>query len=142
MTVCNRTIERAMTLCKDLRSTLPDAPGSIDWAEWDARSSIEAEAWVNCTAMGMAGGGAETESPLDMERIAAGDAVILDTVYAPRRTPLLASASGHPGIRTIDGVRVFVAQAIAQSGLWMGPQCSQASLESLFTRVSEEILAT
>jgi 3-dehydroquinate dehydratase/shikimate dehydrogenase len=142
VTVCNRTGERAMTLCDDLRSTLPDAPGSIDWAEWDARSGIEGAAWVNCTAMGMAGGGAETESPLDMERIAPGDAVILDTVYAPRRTPLLASASGHPGIRTIDGVRVFVAQAIAQSGLWMGPQCSQASLESLFTRVSEEVLAT
>ncbi|XOV76019.1 MAG: shikimate dehydrogenase family protein [Phycisphaerales bacterium] len=142
MTVCNRTPERAERLRDELREKLADAPGSIEVAEWDGRHGLEARAWINGTSIGMSGGGADGESPLDFERMETPhDAVVLDTVYAPRRTPLLARAEER-GLRTIDGVSVFVRQAIAQSVLWTGDSESLSGLHALFTRVSEEVLAS
>ncbi len=142
VTVCNRTTERAERLRDELREKLSDAPGSIEVAEWDERHGLEAKAWINGTSIGMSGGGAEGESPLDFERLKTPeDAVVLDTVYAPRRTPLLAQAE-EKGLRTIDGVSVFVRQAIAQSVLWTGDSESLSGLHALFTRVSEEVLAS
>jgi 3-dehydroquinate dehydratase/shikimate dehydrogenase len=142
VTVCNRTTERAERLRDELHEKLSEAPGSIEVAEWDERHSLEAHAWINGTSIGMSGAGAEGESPLDFERLETPeDAVVLDTVYAPRRTALLAQAEDK-GLRTIDGVSVFVRQAIAQSVLWTGDSESLSGLHALFTRVSEEVLAS
>lgn len=142
VTVCNRTHERAETLRDDLTRALPDAPGTVCVQAWDDRHRIEADAWINCTPMGMAGGGAEDESPLDLGLLKRAECVVMDTVYRPRTTPLLASAAGRDGVRTIDGVRMFVEQAVAQSEKWIGQNASQMPIRALFTRVSEEVLAT
>ncbi|MFG0292792.1 MAG: type I 3-dehydroquinate dehydratase [Phycisphaerales bacterium JB050] len=113
ITVCNRTTERAEKLRDDLTNALPAATGSIVIAPWENRHDLDAKAWVNCTAMGMSGGGAEHESPLDLALVRDIDnAIVLDTVYAPRRTPLLIACE-EQGVRAIDGVRVFVRQALA-----------------------------
>jgi shikimate 5-dehydrogenase len=46
-------------------------------------------------------------------------AVVLDTVYAPRMTPLLIAAE-RAGCRVIDGLAIFVRQAEAQFAAWTG----------------------
>lgn len=142
VTVTNRSPDRAASLCIDLPRALPEAKGTIQWHGWDNRHTIETEAWVNCTAIGMAGGGSEGQTPLNLDELSSTPSVIFDTVYTPRVTPLLASAQGHGGIKTIDGARMFVEQAIAQSQLWIRPKPALESLRSLFTRVSSEVLAT
>jgi shikimate 5-dehydrogenase len=45
------------------------------------------------------------------------DLVVMDTVYNPIQTPLLTQARAM-GLRTIDGVRMFVLQAQAQFEAW------------------------
>jgi len=142
VTVCNRTHERAEALKNDLDHALSDAPGSMRVEAWSDRHTIEADAWVNCTPLGMAGGGAADQSPLDLDRLSKPECVVLDTVYTPRMTPLLASATGRDGVRTIDGAQMFVEQAVAQSAVWIAENASQNALRALFTRVSEEVLAT
>jgi len=142
VTVCNRTHARALTLRDDLLASMPDAPGSILVEAWDHRHSFEADAWVNCTPMGMVGGGSADQSPLELDQLKRPECVVMDTVYKPRLTPLLVSAKWIPGVRTIDGVRMFVEQAVAQSEQWIGENASQMPLRALFTRVSEEVLAT
>lgn len=142
VTVCNRTHARAEALRDDLTAALTDAPGSIRVEPWEDRHAIEADAWVNCTPMGMAGGGSEDRSALELDLLRKQACVLLDTVYKPRNTPLLASAEGCEGVHTIDGVRLFVQQAVAQSERWIGPESAQRPLKALFTRVSEEVLET
>jgi shikimate 5-dehydrogenase len=43
----------------------------------------------------------------------------MDTVYAPRRTPLLERAEAS-GARTVDGLEMFLRQAALQFRLWTG----------------------
>lgn len=82
------------------------------------------DAVVNCTPAGMAGGGAEGEAALADEELARlvgmnPSLVVMDTVYRPLETPLLAAARGL-GARTLDGATMFVRQAQAQFALWTG----------------------
>jgi shikimate dehydrogenase len=78
---------------------------------------------VNATAVGLRGGPAPDASPLD---VLAGSsvaldrtAVVLETVYAPRRTPLVAQAEAA-GARTIRGDEMFLRQAALQFERWTG----------------------
>ena len=60
-------------------------------------------------------------------------AVVMDTVYRPIQTPLL-HAVHEAGLRTIDGVSMFVNQAAAQFTLWTG----HAAPVRLFERIVRE----
>jgi shikimate dehydrogenase len=65
----------------------------------------------------MAGGPEPDGSPLQDDVPLDGSVTVMDTVYAPRETPLLREARSR-GARTVDGWSMFVKQAERQSRLW------------------------
>ncbi|MFM7807839.1 MAG: type I 3-dehydroquinate dehydratase, partial [Planctomycetota bacterium] len=69
-------------------------------------------AFVNCTSLGMEGGPDPKASPIE-DDVSLDGAVVMDTVYRPRRTPLLHLAASR-GARVIDGTAMFVRQAEMQ----------------------------
>lgn len=84
------------------------------------------DALVNCTPVGMesgenAGRSALPDVALDALAEANASLVVMDTVYRPIETPLLATARAK-GLRVVDGVSMFVRQAGAQFSLWTGAE--------------------
>jgi 3-dehydroquinate dehydratase/shikimate dehydrogenase len=94
-----------------------------------------ADAFINCTPVGMAGGPAPDalSIPLPDLQHATPDTLFFDTVYNPIDTPMLRAARQR-GCRTIDGVEMFTRQAAAQFALWTGTD-DTATLLSLFDRL-------
>lgn len=134
----NRSPQRAERLACELRQ----AAGQIAAAERDvmlvqADSLGQADALINCTPAGMAGGAGADQLPIAEDRIRGleGLAVVQDTVYNPPQTPLLRLAASM-GLATVDGVAMFVAQAAAQFALWTG----RAAPTALFERIVREEL--
>ena len=74
-------------------------------------------AFVNCTPVGMQGGPDPDGSPLPDDVALDGSVTVMDTVYAPRVTPLLAEARAR-GARTVDGWAMFLKQARRQFERW------------------------
>ncbi len=73
---------------------------------------------VNASPVGMAGGPAADASPLPVELLHRGQ-VVVDIVYQPRVTPLLAAADAV-GARTVNGVGMLVHQAALAFERWTG----------------------
>jgi 3-dehydroquinate dehydratase/shikimate dehydrogenase len=122
--VFNRSEDRARAMCEDLmRGTHDDGNGC---GPFEGRivagraSEIGCgcfHAFVNCTPVGMAGGPEPDGIPLPDEVPLDGSVTVMDTVYAPRETPLLRVARSR-GARTVDGWSMFTKQAERQSRLW------------------------
>jgi 3-dehydroquinate dehydratase/shikimate dehydrogenase len=125
VTVINRSRARADALAEALDGQPTPAAGRarVDAGPGEALASSGFRVIVNCTSVGMAGGPAPDESPLTQlcSRRVPLDAstAVMDTVYAPRETPLLRQARSH-GARTIDGQGMFLLQAAAQLERWTG----------------------
>jgi len=97
----NRTRERATKVA----SALGDRVGVFGW-EAMAEALDGAGVVVNATTLGLAGG-----EPLSLDLApAAADAVVLDMVYRPLETPLLAAAAAS-GRRPVDGLAMLIGQA-------------------------------
>ncbi|KJE77926.1 shikimate dehydrogenase [Ferrimicrobium acidiphilum] len=64
---------------------------------------------INATTVGMKGGGAESETPIELTRLGACD-VVYDMVYRPTLTPLLQSAQ-RLGVSGFGGRSMLAAQA-------------------------------
>lgn len=103
----------------------------------DHAHHIDADVIVNCTPVGMSGGPAAGQSPIEDLSKLEPSAVIFDTVYNPIETPLLRAARAR-GLATIDGVSLFTRQAEAQFRLWTG----KAAPADLFDRLVREKLRT
>lgn len=124
--VFNRTPERAERLAREVMSAEhPDAglcgplSGRVVAGRWSEMGCGCFHAFVNCTPVGMEGGPAPLESPLS-EDVSLDDRVtVMDTVYAPRETPLLRAARSR-GARTVDGWGMFMRQAARQFERWTG----------------------
>lgn len=71
---------------------------------------------INASPVGMAGGPDPTGSPVPIEMLAASQTVV-DIVYQPRQTPLLAAAEAL-GARTVNGVGMLVHQAAIAFERW------------------------
>ncbi|HZC15313.1 MAG TPA: shikimate dehydrogenase [Caulobacteraceae bacterium] len=97
----NRTRQRA----EQIRDTLGDRVQVFGWDRLSAAFD-GANALINCTSLGLEGGEALT---LSLEGLPAG-AVVMDMVYRPLKTPLLAAAeaAGHP---IVDGLEMLIGQA-------------------------------
>jgi len=111
--------------------------GAVRPRAWEDRPGDSVAAVVNATPIGMAGGPDPAGSPLDASAVgtlAAGGAVVFDTVYTPRRTPMLAAAQSA-GCRTADGWSMFLRQARAQSAVWTGRSATDAMLTRIFESV-------
>lgn len=113
ITVTNRTVSSAQAMI-DL------APGRVTVVESSSSADAVAKAdvVVNATAVGMAGGPAPNASAIPLEAIRP-DQMVVDIVYQPRVTPLLAAASAR-GARTANGLGMLAGQAAEQFYLWTG----------------------
>ena len=84
----------------------------------EPRAVADAEIVVNATSVGM---GADTTAgplPLDPDLLREGQ-VVVDLVYQPLRTPLLAAAQER-GARPVDGLGMLVHQAAISLERWTG----------------------
>jgi len=122
--VFGRTAERVRTLCDDLMRGPGGGPGGCGPLEGRVVAGRMSElgcgcfhAFVNCTPVGMEGGPDPDGSPLPDDVPLDGSVTVMDTVYAPRRTPLLAEAAAR-GATCIDGWSMFERQARRQFELW------------------------
>jgi len=80
----------------------------------DATDVSACDIVVNTTSVGMG----STELPLDPSTLHGGH-VVVDIVYHPRVTALLAAAAAA-GAVTVDGLGMLVHQAVLQEQLWTG----------------------
>lgn len=152
VTVYNRTRDNADALAAELArnaaSVLPGITSLIAAAEPGTLSRFTGDAIINGTPIGMAGGppSAPDALPLGVDLAALAKAnpglVVMDTVYAPLRTPLLAEAE-RLGLATIDGLSMFVRQASGQFAAWTScAENAPAVPMSLFERVARETAAS
>jgi 3-dehydroquinate dehydratase/shikimate dehydrogenase len=100
---------------------------------WHARHGVDADVIVNCTSIGM--WPHVDDTPLDEAKLSARQAVF-DTIYNPIETRLLRQAKEAGGI-TIDGVTMFVNQAVAQFERWTGQSAPvQVMRDVVLTKLS------
>jgi 3-dehydroquinate dehydratase/shikimate dehydrogenase len=118
----NRTRARAETLAAAL-SRQPTASGGRSRVSVGAEGALGCGCFpviVNCTPLGMTGGPDPDASPLDALAGALDrSSTVMDTVYTPAETPLLAAAR-RSGARTIGGAPMFLRQADLQFRLLTG----------------------
>ncbi len=87
--------------------------------EWDARRECGAALLVNATPLGMAGDNVDL-TPWPAEWFEPGQ-VAYDIVYNPLRTRFLREAQAA-GLETVDGLAMFLGQAVEQFRLWTGQE--------------------
>jgi shikimate dehydrogenase len=118
--VWNRSAERARILVDQLGGLAVDVPPV-------------AEIVVNCTSVGLAGVGGESESPfkalpLRADSLDAGSCVV-DMVYRDGGTRLLEAARTR-GADVIDGLEILVAQGAASFERWTGAAASRKAMRA------------
>jgi len=109
--VCNRTDARSRALVSDIGIAAAVA------ADWSARNETARRATliVNTTSAGM-----KDAPPLDFSLDGARkDATVVDIVYSPLETPLLAEARAG-GLAVIDGLAMLMHQAVYAYRAWLG----------------------
>jgi shikimate dehydrogenase len=112
--VWNRTAERGKALAEELGVRAVPA-------------AVPAEMLVNCTSVGLEGPQLERSATdnqalnqLGLTFDQVGEySYVVDLVYHPLQTPLLAAARAH-GAGTVDGIEVLVAQGALSFELWTG----------------------
>ena len=105
--IANRTLESAASLSDRFDLTL------VPWSERD--DAATADVLVNATALGLPG---RPGVPLDLDGLPA-HAVVMDAVYTPSGTDLVARARGR-GLAAVDGLVMLVHQAIPGFARWFG----------------------
>ena len=110
----NRSPARAQALAQALAEEFGGPVRAVPW-EGRAQALEGAAILVNTTSQGMVG-----EAPLDLALGALPvSALVLDIVYAPLETPLLAAARAR-GNRTVDGLGMLLHQARPAFEAWFG----------------------
>ncbi|MCK4292220.1 MAG: shikimate dehydrogenase [Planctomycetes bacterium] len=99
--IYNRTVEKAQRLAGEF---------NCEFAGLDELPGLDAKLVINCTSIGM-------HPNIDYTPLPDGcldkDMAVFDTVYNPAETLLLKQAK-RAGAKTIDGIEMFVNQALAQ----------------------------
>jgi shikimate dehydrogenase len=114
LAVRNRSAQRAAKLATDVGSTgfaasSVAAPGA---------SLATYDCIVNCTSVGMHGGGSAESTPISLDSARAA-ALIVDIVYAPEETRFLADARAR-GLKTLGGLPMLIYQGGLAFELWTG----------------------
>ena len=91
---------------------------------WDTAESLEVDAVINSTPVGMYPH--VESSPIDLARLRTR--VVFDMVYFPLGTRLLNEARGR-GLTTIAGLEMLVAQGARQFEIWTGLAAPRALME-------------
>lgn len=95
-------------------SSIAPTSTSIEWSRRDDVLDSH-DVIVNCTSIGM---GDDTGLPVDPQHLTSGS-VVVDLVYHPLRTPLLAAAAARH-CRTVGGLGMLIHQAARQQRIWLG----------------------
>ena len=82
---------------------------------WDSAESLEVDAVINATPVGMYPH--VDSAPIDLARLRVR--VVFDMVYFPLGTRFLNEARGR-GLTTISGLEMLVAQGARQFEIWTG----------------------
>ena len=125
VTVLNRSEDRARALCEAL--------GAEEVGPLAALANTPYDVLVNTTSVGLR----EDASPVDAESIAPG-AVVMDAVYDPERTRLLADAAAR-GARPLSGKWMLVYQAAAQLEAWTGREAPVEVMAEAFDRAGASL---
>ena len=116
--VVNRTVERASELV-----TAVSALGARGTIRVGTEAEVEgASILVNATSVGMN----SSEMPMSASHLHSG-LVVLDAVYSPMETALLAAARGT-GATVVDGLWMLIQQARHQQMLWFGENPSAEAM--------------
>lgn len=118
--VCNRTMEKGEKLASQL---------GCPFSGLDRIDQVRADVLVNATSVGMVPDIDRTPVPA---YLLSRFSVVMDIVYAPRRTRLLQEAAAA-GCETVDGLAMLLYQGAVQFELWTG---EEAPLE-----IMREVLA-
>lgn len=124
-----RNADRARDLAQ---AVARDVGGPAHWGVLADCAAAGCHAIVNCTPVGMRGGPDPAGLPILPEMFGNCQPVpaVLDTVYNPVRTPLLAHAA-DAGWQTMDGLSMFLRQAAAQFEAWTERKCPTALYQQL-----------
>jgi len=120
ITIAGRAAARAEEIAGSL-GELPGGPSFRATTLDDARlCDPDTTLLVNCTPAGMDGGpdGAALAASLPLDTLSGG-AIVVDLVYQPLETPLLARAQAR-GLRTLGGLTMLLHQGAAAFHLWTG----------------------
>jgi shikimate dehydrogenase len=110
--IANRGLERARALVEECRARFPAA--RVEALTLEQAPGTRPDLLVNATTVGMGDG----RAPLDLARVGVRQAV-LDIVYHPAETPLLAQA-GALGLRRANGVGMLLQQGWLAFRFWTG----------------------
>jgi 3-dehydroquinate dehydratase/shikimate dehydrogenase len=123
--ITNRTYEKAEVLGKDI---------GCEYCKMQDLSNLKPDILVNATSVGMHPNVNEIPVPIDVLK---PGMVVFDIVYNPLETRLLFEAKNR-GCITVNGLTMFINQAVAQFELWTG----QKAPKELMTKVARGKLAT
>jgi shikimate 5-dehydrogenase len=101
-------------------------------AAWNERLQRDGDVLINCTTVGMWPDVDASPVPADA---LADCRLVFDLIYNPLETRLLRDAAGT-GIKTLNGLDMFVRQAAVQFELWTG---SSADLQDARGLIAHEI---
>lgn len=122
--ICNRTIEKA----KQLAESAPSFRNAEVLSIKEAEERLEQyDVMIHTTSVGMCPN--VEDIPLSLQR-AASSAVVCDIVYNPIQTSLLKEAK-QKGLKTLDGVGMFVEQAALSFRLWTGHEPDVEKMRSI-----------
>jgi len=127
--IFNRTAARAQRLAEELAGVAEADSARLAVGKPDSISCGCFHAFINCTPIGMQGGLAPDESPLPDDVPLNDEVTVMDTVYAPVRTPLIREAESR-GARVITGVDMFLRQAAMQFEMWTGRPAPMAAFRA------------
>ena len=117
--VYTRSIPNSMELMTFLRSKFPNVGFNVYQIE-RIRDLSDVQILVNTTPIGMQGRAADLTPVEENElRTLPQGAVVYDVIYNPKKTVLLKLAQKN-GYRIINGVDMFIYQALAAEQIWTG----------------------
>lgn len=131
---------RSDAACAELTKLVSGVAGRLELRSMAASLPQPAEAFVNCTPVGMTGGPDPNGLSIPVHDLAGKlppETIFFDTVYNPIETPMLKAAKSY-GFRTIDGVEMFVRQAAPQFKCW----ARETAPVQLFDRLVREKLGS
>ena len=133
--IANRTPEPAEALAADCRAHAPACEVTASGLE--AAAGAAPHLLVNATTVGMGGGamGSGGGSPVELQAVGVRETVI-DIVYHPPRTPLLAQAEAQ-GLKSTNGIGMLLYQGALAFRFWTGREAPIAVMRAAL----EEALA-
>lgn len=130
-----RNIPNSLELLNYMRRVFPNVQFEAFQIEY-IRDLSMVDILVNATPIGMLGHSADM-TPVEKPQLATlpENAIVYDIIYNPRKTILLKLAESL-GYKTINGIDMFIGQAIAAEEIWTG---NTPNMESMKIAVLENL---